>query len=102
MDETHLSMDVARMMEILEEEGVKYCLGPMGTGLEGSWNQVMPAIRACHESMLKNHSRVITTITIDDRTDPQHHLDDIVPVVERRLGRKAKHTLEPVRANDLD
>jgi uncharacterized protein (TIGR00106 family) len=102
MDETHLSKDVAQMMEILENEGVKYCLGPMGTGVEGTWNQVMSAIRDCHELMLKKHSRVITTITIDDRTEPQHHLDEIVPVVERRLGRKAKQTREPVRANDLE
>jgi hypothetical protein len=52
--------------------------------------------------MLKKHSRVITTITIDDRTEPQHHLDEIVPVVERRLGRKAKQRFEAARANDLD
>jgi uncharacterized protein YqgV (UPF0045/DUF77 family) len=74
----------------------------MGTGLEGSWNQVLSAIRACHDSMLKKHSRVITTITIDDRTEPQHHLDEIVPVVERRLGRKAKQRREPVWIKDLE
>jgi uncharacterized protein YqgV (UPF0045/DUF77 family) len=34
MDETHLSKDVAQMMEILEDEGVTYCLSPLGTGVE--------------------------------------------------------------------
>jgi uncharacterized protein YqgV (UPF0045/DUF77 family) len=41
MDETHLSMDVAQMMDILEEEGVEYCLSPLSTGVEGSWNEVI-------------------------------------------------------------
>lgn len=90
MDETHLSKDVAQMMEILEEEGVKYCLSPLGTGVEGSWNEVMSAIHSCHDLMLKRHARVITTITVDDRREPRHHLDEIVSVVEQHLGRKAK------------
>jgi uncharacterized protein (TIGR00106 family) len=90
MDETHLSKDVAQMMEVLEDEGVTYCLSPLGTGVEGSWNEVMSAIHRCHETMLKRHARVITTITVDDRREPRHHLDEIVPVIEHELGRRAK------------
>ena len=89
-DETHLSRDVALMVEILERAGVEYRLGPMATAVEGTWDQVMPAIRRCHEVMREQHPRVITTITIDDRAEQPHHLDDMVSVVEKHLGHAAK------------
>jgi uncharacterized protein YqgV (UPF0045/DUF77 family) len=41
LNDTHLSNDVAQMMDILEEEGVKYRLSTLSTGVEGSWNEVM-------------------------------------------------------------
>jgi uncharacterized protein (TIGR00106 family) len=99
LDETHLSKDVAQMIEILDEESVAYSLGPLGTAVEGNWNEVMSAIRRCHEEMLKRHARVITTVTVDDRREMRHHLHEIVPVVEQQLGRKAKprKTLQTVR-----
>ena len=89
-DGTHLSRDVALMVEILEQAGVEYRLGPMATAVEGTWDQVMPAIRRCHEVMREHHPRVITTITIDDRAEQPHHLDDMVSVVEKHLGHAAK------------
>jgi uncharacterized protein (TIGR00106 family) len=90
LDETHLSKDVAQMLEILDKEDVKYCLAPMATAVEGKWEHVMSAIRACHDAMRQKHERVITTITIDDRKGQSHHLDEIVPIVEKCLGHKAK------------
>ncbi len=90
-DETHLSKDVARMIEILEEMDLDYRLGPMGTAVEGDWDRVISAIRRCHETIGSGHSRVVTTITIDDRKDQPHHLDEMVTAVERYLGHKAKY-----------
>jgi uncharacterized protein (TIGR00106 family) len=89
-DETHMSRDIALVMEILERAGVEYRLGPMATAVEGTWDQVMPAIHRCHQVMREHHSRVITTITIDDRAEQPHHLDDMVSVVEKHLGHAAK------------
>jgi len=89
-DETHLSRDVALMMEILESAKVEYRLGPLATAVEGDWDQVMTAIRHCHDAMRQQHPRVITTITIDDRKKQPHHLDEMVSVVEKQLGRTAK------------
>ncbi len=101
LDETHLSKDVAQMIEILDEESVDYSLGPLGTAVEGSWNEVMSAIHRCHEAMLKQHVRVITTITVDDRHEPRHHLHEIVPIVEKHLGHKAKPKVNLQCVRDL-
>jgi len=89
LGETHFSKDVAQMMKILEDADVEFCLGPMATAVEGDWKEVMPAIHRCHEAMLEQHPRVITTITIDDRKEQPHHLNEIVPIVEKYLGHKA-------------
>jgi len=89
-DETHMSKTIARVVEILEEAGVEYRLGPMGTALEGDWQQIMTAIHRCHCQTLSEHGRVVTTITIDDRREHPHHLDEMVPAVEEELGRLAE------------
>ena len=89
-DGVHFSRDVALMVEILESAGVEYRLGPLATAVEGNWEQVMPAIRRCHEAMREHHPRVITTITIDDRAEQPHHLDEMVAAVEEHLGHAAK------------
>jgi uncharacterized protein (TIGR00106 family) len=101
MDETHLSTDVAQMMQILDREDVKYCLGPMATAVEGKWEHIMSAIRSCHDAMRERHARVITTITIDDRKGEAHHLDEIVPIVEAKLGHKAKQDGKRKTVSDL-
>jgi uncharacterized protein (TIGR00106 family) len=92
--ELHLSKDIAKMIEILELEGIDYRLGPLGTAVEGSWDQIISAIRRCHELAAAEHGRVITTITIDDRKYQPHHLDEMVAVVERHLGHAARHVAE--------
>lgn len=101
MDETHLSKDVAQMMQILDREDVTYCLGPMATAVEGNWGHIMSAIRSCHDAMRERHARVITTITIDDRKGEAHHLDEIVPIVEAKLGHKAKQDGNRKTVSDL-
>lgn len=100
-DETHMSKDVAQMMQILDEANVEYRLGPLATAVEGDWDQVMPAIRRCHEALRRQHRRVITTITIDDRTHRPHHLDEMVSTVEKHLGHVAKHVVQKEIVKDL-
>jgi uncharacterized protein (TIGR00106 family) len=91
MQADHLSKDIARVIETLEATGLDYRLGPMSTAVEGNWDQVLAAIRRCHEAVAQNHDRVITTIVIDDRKHQPHHLAEMVASVEQQLGRQVKH-----------
>jgi uncharacterized protein (TIGR00106 family) len=61
-----MSKDIAEVTEVLEKSGVRYEVGAMATTVEGSWQDVMTAIQACHETLRAAHKRVLTTITIDD------------------------------------
>jgi uncharacterized protein (TIGR00106 family) len=86
MNAEHMSPDVAQVIEALRATGLNYRLGPMGTCLEGDIEELLAAIRRCHETVAANHERVITTIVIDDRKHQPHHLGDMVTSVEQRLG----------------
>jgi uncharacterized protein (TIGR00106 family) len=88
-DTTHMSRDVAKVMETLKSTGLEYRLGPMGTSVEGDMDQVLAAIQRCHKAVASNHERVITTIVLDDRKTQPHHLNDMVSSVEQKVGHAA-------------
>lgn len=64
-----LSALLAEVARQIDESGLEYRVGPMGTVVEGEWDQLMQLAKRCHEAMLKTSSRVMTTIRIDDRKD---------------------------------
>ncbi len=84
------SASLAAALEIVDKSGLTYRIGPMGTVLEGEWDQVMKVIKACHEKLAQEHERVITQIKIDDRKGTAHHIDDKVASVEKKIGRPLK------------
>lgn len=66
LDRPHMSEDIASITQVLDQAGVRYQVGAMGTTIEGEWHDVMEAIHACHKTLRAAHQRVLTTITIDD------------------------------------
>ena len=68
-DSPSLSSLLAEVARRIDASGLEYRVGPMGTVVEGEWDQVMQLAKQCHEVMLKTASRVMTTIRIDDRKD---------------------------------
>ena len=42
---------VARSLEIVDKSGVDYRLNPMGTVLEGDWDDVFGVVKQCYERM---------------------------------------------------
>lgn len=91
MQTEHMSKDVAQVIETLESAGLTYHLGPMSTAVEGGWDEVIAAIRRCHQAAVQKHDRVITTIVIDDRKNQPHHLAEMISSVERQLGHCVSH-----------
>lgn len=81
---------VARSLDIIDKSGVAYRLNPMGTVLEGEWNDVFQVVRKCYERMKKNCSRISCTIKVDYRKGHKGRLDSKVASVEKRLKRKMK------------
>ena len=64
-----LSDILARVASLIDQSGLDYRLGPMGTVVEGDWDRVMGLAKQCHQAVLQSSERVMTTIRLDDRTD---------------------------------
>lgn len=74
MDSEHISKDIDQITDYLDEAGVEYSVGPIGTSIQGDWNSVMPVIQKCHQMIVDGHRRVLTSITIDDHKGKEHSL----------------------------
>ena len=87
---THLSSLVAKVIKMVDKSGLDYRLTSMGTIVEGRWQRVMALIQQCHERMMEDSDRVITTIKIDDHRGRTGRLAGKVEAVEKILGKKLK------------
>ncbi|HMU31914.1 MAG TPA: MTH1187 family thiamine-binding protein [Nitrospira sp.] len=85
-----VSKYVARSLDIIDKSGVDYRLNPMGTVLEGEWDEVMAVVKKCYMRMRKDCNRVSCSIKIDYRKGPKGRLSGKVSSVEKQLKRKLK------------
>ncbi|NQT25205.1 thiamine-binding protein, partial [candidate division KSB1 bacterium] len=81
----------ADLMPIIEASGLDFKLGAMQTTVEGDEPAVMDVIMACHRKMKEVAPRVLTSITIDDRSDATNRLEGKVIDVEALLNREIAH-----------
>jgi uncharacterized protein (TIGR00106 family) len=81
---------VARSLKIVDKSGVEYRLNPMGTVLEGPWEDVFGVVQACYNRMRKDCNRISCSIKVDYRKGARGRLSGKVKSVEKRLGKKLK------------
>ena len=82
-----LSEYVAACERVLREAGLSCTLHAFGTNVEGEWDEVMAAVKKCHEVV---HSmgapRVHSSLRVGTRTDKQQTLEDKVRSVRDKVG----------------
>ena len=78
---------VARSLDIIDQSGVPYKLGPMGTCLEGEWDEVMGVVKQCLDRMEEDCVRVSLLIKADVRQGKSGRLKSKIASVEAKLGR---------------
>ncbi|HOM12428.1 MAG TPA: MTH1187 family thiamine-binding protein [Rubrivivax sp.] len=83
-----LSAHVARILDVIDKSGVPYQLTPMGTILEGEWDQVIGVVTACFRELERDCPRIGVNLKVDYRQGPAGRLKGKVDKVEQRLGRK--------------
>ncbi len=79
---------VARVLRIVAQSGISYKANPMGTVLEGEWDRVMGIIKECHQEVMKEADRAVTSIKIDDRKGKGERIEKKLESVEQKLGMK--------------
>jgi uncharacterized protein (TIGR00106 family) len=85
-----LSPYVARSMEVIEQSGLEYRMGPMGTAIEGEWDQVFAVVRECFQRMSQDCNRVAVSIKVDYRKGRTGALQAKIASVEQKAGKKFK------------
>ena len=85
-----LSEYVAEALDIVDTSGVAYQVNPMGTVLEGEWDEVMGVVKACYEQMRKSSKRIGISMKIDAREGAQGRLTGKIKRLETLLGRELK------------
>ncbi len=78
---------VKRNLEIIDESGLPYKLGPMGTTLEGEYDEVMAVVRRCHERMSEDCGRIACQIKMDWRQGRSGRLESKVATLKEKTGR---------------
>jgi len=80
-----LSEYVAGSVRIIEESGLPYILGPMGTSIEGQWDDIMAVISRCFNELAGKSGRVYMSINVDYRKDKDGRLTGKVDSVRKKL-----------------
>jgi len=86
-----LKTQVAEIVRLIQQSGLRHKLGAMQTTIEGEPDQVFALIRRCHDRMRELAPRVLTSITIDDRRGATGRLEGKVADVEAVLRTPVNH-----------
>ncbi|OGS51200.1 MAG: hypothetical protein A3K65_00735 [Euryarchaeota archaeon RBG_16_68_12] len=81
---------VARCLDLVDRSGLDYRLNPMGTVVEGPFDEVLALIARCHKAVAADCDRVSTIVKIDDRRGASRQLEGKVTRVEESLGRRLR------------
>jgi uncharacterized protein (TIGR00106 family) len=77
-----VSPHVAECQRVLEAAGLKTNLHAYGTNIEGEWDEVFAAIKACHAAVHHMGApRITTTIKAGTRTDRDQSMQDKIDSV---------------------
>jgi uncharacterized protein (TIGR00106 family) len=85
-----LSAQVARILDVIDRSGVAYQLTPMGTILEGDWDDVIAVVTACFKTLQADCPRIAMNLKMDYRAGTESRLRSKTARVEQHLGRKLK------------
>ena len=78
---------VAGSLEVVDASGLPYRLNPMGTVIEGEWDECMGVIKGCLERMSADCDRISCSIKIDYRQGPPGRLESKIAKIEQLLGK---------------
>jgi uncharacterized protein (TIGR00106 family) len=86
-----VSRYVAACEQVLQDAGLSHRLHAYGTNVEGEWDDVLAAVKRCHEVVhAMGAPRVSTVLKLGTRTDRAQTMADKIRSVERLRAADAK------------
>lgn len=81
---TSMSPYVARVLNIIKDSGLPHQLGPMGTAVEGEWDEIMQLVDACYKELEQDSDRIYINIKVDSRKNRSGGLTAKVQSVQEK------------------
>lgn len=82
-----VSSYVSRSLEIIDDSGLPYKLGPMGTCIEGDIDQVFDVVKQCFERMSQDCNRIACNLKLDWRRGKSGRLTAKVDSIKQKTDR---------------
>ena len=83
---TSVSEYVAACERVFEEAGLSHSMHSYGTNVEGEWDDVMAAVKRCHEVVHEMGApRITSSMRFGTRTDRSQTMDDKIRSVREKL-----------------
>ena len=86
-----VSKYVSQVIDTIDKSGITYQLTPMGTILEGSWDEVMGVITECFKVLEPQSTRISTAVKVDYRAGDKSRMKSKIDKIQSVLGRDVKH-----------
>jgi uncharacterized protein (TIGR00106 family) len=81
-----LSPYVAACERVFKDAGLKTALHAYGTNVEGEWDEVLGAVKKCHETLhAMGAPRISTSIRLGTRTDRTQSMEEKVQSVIEKM-----------------
>ena len=82
-----VSKYVVECEKIFEAAGLSHQMHSYGTNVEGDWDEVMAAVKRCHETVhAMGAPRIGTTMRIGTRTDREQSMQDKIDSVTSKMN----------------
>jgi len=84
------SVFVARIVALVDQSGLEYQLTPMGTIVEGEWDDLSALLTLCFQDLQKEADRISLQVKFDYRRGPGGRLRTKVQSVQAKTDRPLK------------
>lgn len=78
---------VTACQKVFDKAGLNHQMHAYGTNVEGDWDEVMSAVKRCHEVVHEMGApRITTSMRLGTRTDREQTMQDKVNSVQSKLS----------------
>jgi uncharacterized protein (TIGR00106 family) len=81
---------VARVLTLVDQSGLDYRLNPMGTVVEGEWDELLKLLTSCFRALEQDSDRVSLQVKFDYRKGSEPRIESKIRSVQSKAGRLLK------------
>lgn len=85
-----LSRYIAKALTVVDESGLDYRANPMGTVVEGDWDQLLGLLSRCFHALQQDSDRISIQAKFDYRKGMSGAITGKITSVEAKAGRSFK------------